>query len=289
MLLDEVQKSLSRLARTDNYEFISLAAVDTKLHLIDKLFYGIAAKIDWPKQARRFVGTQLHKLGYRVDSAGSRLDFNEIAVQNKLSSAVLSSKLQELLKSTIIDDLDMSIEFRFAAMHLCLAQIYRDGRPLSDLQDGIIGWLTGIVPSVVSLRRASIFQRIGRHNGRHLLHSLAAWNRKCDSNGLLLCLDISRYLEAVKVADRTDGLYYSPANTSDLYEVLRECIDDIDRASGIVILVIAPPAFLEDPRRGIDVYRALKMRVWDDVRVRGHENPVAPLVRLSAWGRVNAR
>lgn len=288
-LHEDFQNELSRLARADNYQMISLAAVDTKLHLVDKLFYGIAAGVDWPRQAIRFLGTQLRALGYRVNASWAKIDFNELAAQKKLSSAAFSKELQDLLRRTIIDDLDLSIEFRFAAMHLCLARIYRDGRPLSDLQDGIIGWLTGNVPSVVSLRKASIFQRIGRHNGRHLLHSFAAWNRKCDSNGIILSLEIARYLEAVKVADRAEGLYYSAANTSDLYEVLRECIDDIDRASGIVILVIAPPAFLEDPRRGIDMYQALKMRVWDDVRVRGHENPVAPLVRLSAREHANAR
>ena len=282
LLQGSLHSGLAALAAKEQFRYFPLDAAKTKLHLIDKLFHAIASRIDWPAQAVRFLETQLREAGYRLDPIESRVELARTAAQNGLTEGALAKDLQALLKRHIIDDLDMSIEFRYAALHLCLARIYRNGTPLSDLEAPIVSWLSGDLSSIVALRKASIFQRIGRHNGRHLLYSLATWMRKCNFAGMIVTLDISRYLEVVKTIDRREGYYYTPANTSDLYEILRECVDDIDKAMGIVVLVLAPPAFLNDDRRGINVYQALKMRIWDDVRVRGHENPVAPLVRLAA-------
>ena len=50
----------------------------------------------------------------------------------------------------------------------------------------------------------------------------------------------------------------------------------------LLLVVLADTGFLEgDPRRSIDSYPALKMRIWDDVRARQRDNPLSPLVRLT--------
>ena len=49
-----------------------------------------------------------------------------------------------------------------------------------------------------------------------------------------------------------------------------------------MMVVLAPPEFLTDARRGVNRYEALKHRIWDDVRDKHHPNPLVPLVRLSA-------
>jgi len=287
VLRKELAPALTSAAAAQNFRYILLDSAATKLHLIDKLFHGLALRIDWRSEVMSFLAKQLRQSGYDIDATGNRLDLANVALKNRVAQAAVLNTLQSVLKHEIVDDLDMTIEFRYAMMHLCLSRVYRDGTPLSELEPHIMAWLNGDLSSIVTLRKAAIFQRVGRHSGRHLVYSLAKWLRKCDLSGLILALDISRYLLTVKTIDRTEGFYYTPANTGDLYEVLRECIDDIDKAAGIVVLVLATSALLDDARRGLDMYQALKMRVFDDVRVKGYENPVGPLVRLSSRGSVS--
>ena len=288
LLRGDLAAAIAAHAKAEQFRHIHLDSATTKLHLIDKLFHGIAARTDWPAEVMSFLTSELRRCGHRVTPDRGRLDLASLAAKNQGGEAKALKDLQAALQRTVIEDLDLSIEFRYAVLHMALSHIYRDGKPLSEMESFILGWLRGELSSIVSLKKASIFQRIGRHNARHLLYSLAKWLGKCDSRGLVLTLDVSRYLQTVKTADRREGFYYTPANTSDLYEILRECIDDIDSASGIAVLVLATPALLTDERRGLDMYQALKMRVWDDVRVRGHENPVGPLVRLTDREDANA-
>ena len=68
----------------------------------------------------------------------------------------------------------------------------------------------------------------------------------------------------------------------DHYEVLREFIDDVDRLSGTLLMVVTDEAFVDEhSARGWSIYAALRTRVMDDVRDKRIVNPVAALVRLS--------
>ena len=55
-----------------------------------------------------------------------------------------------------------------------------------------MAWLRGELRRISEVKRALIFQRIARHNARHMLASLAHWLRITGSAGLLLILDIAR-------------------------------------------------------------------------------------------------
>jgi len=70
----------------------------------------------------------------------------------------------------------------------------------------------------------------------------------------------------------------------DAYEVLRQFIDGTDEMEGLLIIVLASKDFLHDDKRGLSRYDALKLRVWDEVRDRQRQNPLASLVRLSNRG-----
>jgi hypothetical protein len=79
-----------------------------------------------------------------------------------------------------------------------------------------------------------------------------------------------------------DGLRYGPAAVMDGFEVLRQLIDDAEHFAGLLLVVIADETLIEvESKRSLDAYVALKMRIWDDVRPEGCDNPLAPLVRLA--------
>ena len=81
------------------------------------------------------------------------------------------------------------------------------------------------------------------------------------------------------------GVRYTPAAVLDAYEVLRQLIDEADHFEGFFLAVLAAPEFVNgDMRRSIDSYTALKMRIWDDVKAKERDNPLAPLITLTQEG-----
>lgn len=70
----------------------------------------------------------------------------------------------------------------------------------------------------------------------------------------------------------------------DAYELLRQFIDGTDEMEGLLVIVLASKDFLNDDKRGLRGYDALKLRIWDEVRDRQRQNPLASLVRLSNRG-----
>ncbi|MBV8091404.1 MAG: hypothetical protein JO139_17880 [Alphaproteobacteria bacterium] len=49
-----------------------------------------------------------------------------------------------------------------------------------------------------------------------------------------------------------------------------------------MLVVLADQALIgDDPRRSLDAYLALKMRIWSDVHPEGRDNPLAPLIVLA--------
>jgi hypothetical protein len=67
----------------------------------------------------------------------------------------------------------------------------------------------------------------------------------------------------------------------DAYEVLRQLVDDSDMFERLLVTVLADREFIGgDRKRSVDAYTALKMRIWDDVRARERDNPLAPMVIL---------
>jgi len=98
--------------------------------------------------------------------------------------------------------------------------------------------------------------------------------------GVVLALDVSRYADASRPAERGSGLYYSIAAVLDAYEVLRQLIDATDELEYCFIGVLAAPELLSDEQRGLRRYQALYLRVSDEVRDRYRPNPLSALVRL---------
>ena len=80
-----------------------------------------------------------------------------------------------------------------------------------------------------------------------------------------------------------DGIVYTAAAVMDCYEVIRQVIDDTEHFEGLFIVALAGPRLINDdvPKRALGQYTALKMRVWDDVRPQGLDNPLSPLVVIA--------
>lgn len=278
---EQIRDGLQGAAEDEGFHFAFVDAVTTKLHMVDKIFHQVAQQIDWDGLAYSFL---CHLLAepYKLPTERAQFGLQQIALLNNgLNENRLRTEINSQLEKALFRDYAMSQEFRIAMLHLCMAQL-DPGEPNPYQRDTVKEWLRGELRLVSALKEALIFQKIGRHNARHMLFSLAHWLKLSGKSGLVLVLDISRYIEGVRPKEPDGTLYYSTPALLGCYEVLREFIDNTDELEYSFICVIAPPPFVnEDERRGLWAYDALRLRIWDEVHDKHLVNPLSSLVRVS--------
>jgi hypothetical protein len=273
-----IKTGLERLAHDEGFFCAAIDASTTKIHLIEQLFFQVARQVDWDDTVYNFLHTILCE-HYKLPD--NRADFNlkDIAGLNGFEERDLRPLINNRLRDALFRDYAMTQEFRIAMLVLCRYQLDRDDVS-SDLYQSIKEWLKGELKLVSALKTALIFQKIGRHNARNMLLSLAHWLKLSGKNGLVLILDISRYTQ--DRAKEPDGtLYYSTVALLDCYEVLRQFVDETDEADCCFTCVIAAARFVDEgDRRSVDIYDALKLRIWDEVHDRTRVNPLSSLIRV---------
>jgi hypothetical protein len=189
--------------------------------------------------------------------------------------------MKQQLGRSIVKDTSMAKDFRVAMTHLCLAEL-GGGQDGLLIRQALLDWLTGRNRAIAMVKRYQIFSPITRANARHHLRSLTAWSRIAGYNGTAITLDIDQIL-VQRRPGAAEGFFYTRAAVLDAYEVLRQFIDDTDRARAFLLLVLASKDFLDDDTRGrgLVAYEALKFRVFDEVHDKRRANPMAALVRLA--------
>jgi hypothetical protein len=277
----DLRQRLAAAAEAHGFQLAIVDAVDVRLHLIDRLFHAVARQVDWDGLSRAFLERLLRARGLRLPPASESLSAVRLAELNAAPEVLLRTDLRGALAHELFEDYAMTREFRLAMFSLCAAQLDPTDNPA--MEASIREWLRGELRLVSEVKRALIFQKIARHNARHMLFSLAHWLTLVGKSGLLLVLDVARYAEAVRPSERGAGNYYTTPATIDLYEMLRQLIDATDEVSACFVAVLVGPDFLQlqDDRRGIRSYQALYFRIWDEVFDRNRENPFSSLVRIA--------
>jgi hypothetical protein len=274
--LGHVGERLGEAAAAHGLDCIRLDVASVRLHMLHTAVFALAGALPWD----RLLGARLKMLvaeaGYRWPEPFEGPLLAALAHTNGVAMPLLRRDLTQAISRDIWQDFRLTMDFRCAMIALLDARLTGDDM---GLENPVMGWLHGTLRGIGPLRAAQIGRRITRQSARGVLMSLCRWVRACGSAGMLLILDIRQlHRERRSVAE---GLVYTPAAVMDCYEVLRQLIDDAEHFPGLFVAVLADEAFLsDDPRRSLTAYTALQMRVWDDVRPEGGDNPLAPLVRL---------
>ncbi|MCZ7664764.1 MAG: ATP-binding protein [Thermoleophilia bacterium] len=268
-----------RRAGLRSYTAVAVDSACTRVHLIQQIFFAVAAELDWAAYARKVVDTMLVRIyGEDVRGAGT---LEQVARLTELDETLVRTEVGKALSNDVLRNYALAKDFRIAMMHLCLAEL----EPEAYTEEGrlaVLEWLRGELRLISALKEMSIFQRIARHNARSILASTARWVHQAGSPGLCLVINAGRLAVSRRGDVADEGLYYTPAAVMDAYEVLRQFIDATDEMEHVMILVVAPAELLDaESKRGFAAYPALRNRIWDDVRDRNRVNPCAPMVRIA--------
>jgi hypothetical protein len=271
--------ALARIADAEGYLCVPVDAAETRVHMVDQV-YGVAARsVDWRELARRQVWAAWEAIGLQP-AADQRLTVAGVAAHHGVDPREAGRSLRRRLEADVLHDAALAREFRLAVLRLCQAEL-GTGDVSEEERAAVVAWLRVEKVGLRALRSASLFSRLGRHNARAMLVSLAAWRARTAGRGLLIDIDLQRLAVSRRPpVEQREGHYYSKAAVLDAYEVLRQLVDATDQLHGALIAVSLPPELLVDDKRGLPAYSALHLRVVDEVRDRRRPNPFACLVRL---------
>ena len=273
---------LGRHAQETGYVSVRIDGALVRAHMIDQILFAVARQVDWDGLAAGAVRTAYADASHPVPPAQQDVSVESVAAHHQVDPGELSRDVNRQLQQRVFRDFAMVQEFRVAMLRLCQAQL-RSGQVSEAEHAAVLDWLRGELKQISVLRSALIFRRIGRHNARQLLFSLAHWLAANGNAGLLLELDVRRFGFARRPRpEERSGLYYTKAALLDGYELLRQLVDNTDELSHCCVVVLAAPEFLSDGARGVDAYQALKLRIYDEVRDRRRDNPFSSLVRVGA-------
>ena len=268
-------------ARAAGYTAVYVDAAETRVHLLEQVFFDVARQIDWDEVATVATRRAVAAAGYPPPPGGA-VSLDRLAAHHRVDARELKRDVDRQLQHQVQQDYAMVQEFRTAMLRLCQAQLH-SGQVVDAEHSAVLDWLRGDLRQISVLKSALIFRRIGRHNARHLLFSLAHWLAVNERSGLALVLDVRRLGFARRPApEERHGHYYTKSALLDAYEVLRQLVDNTDEMANCIVAVVASPAFLSDSSRGLDAYQALKLRIFDEVRDVQRDNPFSSLIRLGA-------
>jgi len=277
--LERLERDLNDGSQSLGFTCVRVAAAQTRISMIQQVFFAVAAQIDWSAAAERVNAALASELYLAADGP---ITIASIAAANEVDQNIVRRELQKRLTRSVIKNYTLARDFRVAMAQLCLAQLEDDASGRQSCAS-ILDWLRGDLRLISAVKPLQIYQRIARHNARAMLVSTARWIRHTGGSGLVVHLDL-RALAATHRRDVPEGdIYYTPAALWDAYEVLRQFIDATDEMEGLLVVVSAPDALLDDSsNRSLQKYRALRNRIWDDVRDRSYPDPYAPMVRIAA-------
>jgi hypothetical protein len=274
-------EGFAAMARGAGYALASVDAADTRVHLLEQVFFDVARQTDWDDLAVAATRAAVAEAGYPASPDGD-VELDRLAAYYKVDARELRRDIDRQLQQRVHRDYAMVQEFRTAMLRLCQAQL-RSGQVVDAEHAAVLDWLRGDLRQIAALKSALIFRRVGRHNARQLLFSLAHWLAVNGRSGLALIIDIRRLGFARRPSpEERRGHYYTKAALLDAYEVLRQLVDNTDEMASCFVAVLASPAFLSDVPRGLDAYQALKLRIFDEVRDLNRDNPLSSLIRLGA-------
>jgi hypothetical protein len=277
--IGRLRRAMAATAQRHGMLGVHVDAGETRLHMLHDLFFSAARALPWDDLVQSFIEGMFRRNGHPWPRPGVALTMAELAQRLGMDGEVLSRNRNRWLSRELWEDPALAQDFRVAMLRLCLARLDPDVYDSPDLP--VLPWLRGEKMALGDLRRYDIAARISRNNARAMLVSLCHFLRKAGRRGLVLTLDLRRALHLP--GPDAAGLRYSAGALMDLFEVLREMIDDIEHLTGMFLLVLADQALVSgEHRRTLDNYKALEMRVWPDVRPDDQQNPLAPLVTVSA-------
>ncbi|MCK0173887.1 BREX system ATP-binding domain-containing protein [Mycolicibacterium sp. F2034L] len=279
------RRALVDLADQSQLHFFDVDGSITRLQYPNDILASIAEQIDFRREMTSFLLQAVIDEGYEVPPGSEQFSMQEIAAVNDVIPRNIREIINARIRSGIMRDRRLVRDVRYALW--AIAGDVLNGRHVGAEGGVPERWLRGQITGVRELRNFGIVQKVSRYNARGLIRSILTWLPTSGWNGSIVFVNALQLAHAKNLRD--GKVYYTRAALSDVYEVMREFIDETDDMNGVLMVFAMPREFLSiDPRgRGMGIYQALQFRV-SSFPEANLPNPLSNMVVLSSSGERRA-
>ncbi|MDO3634453.1 hypothetical protein [Mycolicibacterium arseniciresistens] len=280
--IGHARRALVDLADSSRLHFFDVDGSRTRLQYPNDILRSIAEQIDFRQVMTSFLHQAVIDEGYEVPPGSQQFSMQSIAAMNDVVPRNIREIINARIRSGIMRDRRLVRDVRYALW--AIAGDVLNGRLVGDEGGVPERWLRSQITSVRELRDFGIVQKVTRYNARGLIRSILTWLPTSGWNGSIVFVNALQVAHAKNLRD--GKVYYTRAALSDVYEVMREFIDETDDMSGVLLVFAMPRDFLSiDPRgRGMGIYQALQFRVSSFPETT-MPNPLSNMVLLSNSGQ----
>jgi len=247
---------VQQMAENSGYLTVNISARKIlKFNDLRTFYSTIATLLDFESLMKGLAFRVAEKLGYKEQYDGFRPLLHLMMEQDEPIETARRTIRTYTYK--YINRADLSYFFRTLCYDLISDNLTGDAN--SDNVSIYKKWFQGEVLDRHEKKKSHLYEKLEKSNARVWLSSLLQMIRLAGYSGLVIALDD---LEALTERSQETGRYlYTPNAIKDVCEIIRQMIDDIERFSGLLLILSGRPAFIEDIKRGFKSYEALWMRL----------------------------
>lgn len=167
---------------------------------------------------------------------------------------------------------EMDIEFSFGKLMQMLMEAVAEKD--KDFISIARAWLIGEKIERSYKVQSCLYETLTKSNARIWLYSLVEIIKLMGYTGVIIMFD---HFEAI-LPNSEASVRYTPQKRNDVYELLRQLIDDLDFFRNILILIAGNNEILDNEKYGLQSYHALWMRIQPGFKQTFCFNPYADLI-----------
>lgn len=122
-LRSDLFDGLAAIGDQAGYLVVKINAAETKVHMVDEIFFQAAEQIPWHILSRKVIAKLAAESGYSwVDSVDGPL-YLHLADENQVDPQMLLLDLKKSIANKVFKHRNLSKDFRVAMTHLCIAEL----------------------------------------------------------------------------------------------------------------------------------------------------------------------
>jgi hypothetical protein len=248
--------------RAGNFKTAMFSARRVWINDFKEVFFEVLRQCDLEGCLRRCVEAVVSELGFSPGEFSGRFTDHLTAVG--MNDPITKREIRLQLNKMFLRNPLMDNNFAYACALLAGGQL---GHPLLEepAREAILGWLSGSkdvkLSTLQSLGLSPV--RIKKHNARHMLRSLIEVIKMAGYDGLIIAVDD---LDILVSQNSLEEIRYTRQKREDVYESIRELIDEIDTLRNVFFLFSFDRKLLDDDICGIKSYQALWFRIQNEIQ-----------------------
>lgn len=248
-------------ARRLGYVTVYGDARQVRLNRFESLYQVVLDAVDVEDLIGNYCATVVAGLGYPAGELPADQDFFSWAQGQGRAAEPLRREIQEQLDA-FYQDRKINHSYALAFTQLCADRL-GTRRLALEQKEVLTDWLKGRPVPAKLLKPLKIFTRIDRYNARYMLASFLYVLRLCGRRGLCVAVDnLEALLERGPEGKR---FLYGRTARNEVFESLRQLIDDIAGFTGAFFVFAGRPELIHDEKGGFKSYEALWMRIQNEV------------------------